>query len=1399
MPAQIRPTRLDVNDRFPMLAFNIHTEGQPQRVEVVVATNPQLFTDKSQRNIGNFYSSRAQGPLPVPGGDAIYMLPPNVLTRFIGQERLYFGLATAPSNNGAKLEVSVSPHEDSPYVSIRALTGRSLRRVRMLPSRQERAAGYGGDGQKALEWAGDEAQPGTQPAKPTNGDAAPAANGGGSGVPSTSADPAAYDDGFGPMPDAGVPTPQATNGANGGNGKSAAAQGLGRPRNGAVSRAQDYNIVKPYYDPTTVGEAVGQLIDMIKRLGTWSAGVPRTDFAPHSAICHLVFPEGIGTGFYVSPDTILTAAHLLYGKTNGQVYVGRNGTSSLADFAIAEADWTLHPLYDGTHDNDIAVIRVSTPPPNGFYFELEDLAACREEPVVVCGYAAEGGLDPTKQHLDADHVREVSDNLEIIYYSLQTTGGTSGSPVFYATAYEDEARQQSVQSIRAFGVHVDLHSDRLNQGCRLSASKIAWIQGRGLVSVSQSLGRGRPRSGRARSVTMSASDPLSVEVKYRMFIPSPAIDAPTTVYGGDGRGFSYDQGTSRGEITAQVQLSAGGGVESISVQDRHWGESTAYATADTSHPDGKPDWWLEKTPGAQPTDRATLPADDDNLSIRVGSGSLTRNITATAEPASIVTIEAVGALPLAVTAPAIDADMSVLLRIANGSVEARVLGSHDGFPCHELYVNGQQLYAYDPIAAGNDPTALFPPMDIDADTAWTKVADMSSMEQAQALTLSYLADSPATRRARKTARALGSDDFTLNWDEVQSLAQPTDVSCWATAGAMLIGWRDQVSISPESIAEIGGRTTATGLDPAQVGQFADELGLVAEPPQCYTIDGFRQLLETKGPLWVGASVPGLHAIVVTGMYQADGQIYVRITDPWDREVGSPGSPGPYADTHATGSRYILKWEDFVTEYEAAATDYAQVNLQILDSGSTGLRQPNRGPDIPAGYAMSLSRSRATSRARAKALGTVVPSYDPRDPRGILTQILDFFGRFGEWSTGVDMTRAMPHSAICQLQITLADGSLAGGTGFYAGPGLIATCAHCLVDATSVRVFAGRTDGDFLTMFDVDPADWTIHPHFAATDDPYDIGVIRVQWAGGMAPNGNYFELQDLQGGVGSKVIVSGYAGDNVNINRQHMDGTTIHELSPDGHHVFYNLQTSGGESGAPVLALLTDTDTDGWADAVRVVGIHVDAHSPTRNMGVRLTPEKISWILNRGMVAPAAMSLGARPCPPAPPARTQGAARAFDANAPLSPARRVEVSDRNGVHYELEQADGMRSPRTQPAVQMPPMPARVAVEDWPRMPEGAGGACAGVAIAWSYAGGSVGDVRVTPTEAAAADGWQLAVTGRLIDGPDEETRAAMTVDLNYCFRRGRDEEHAASVRVVLRGDGSHERTNQWLPVLAPVH
>ena len=188
MPAQIRPNRLDVNDRFPMLGFTIRTHGEPRRAEVVVGTDPALFAPegKARRSPSNFYSSRGAGPLALPRGEAVYVLPPEVLARFVGSPKLYFGLATAPATGPGGFDVEVTPTPASPYVSLSALSGRSLRRIRVIPGRPR------GPAKGDLDWAGDSAQPGQQPVAAKPGAA-----------PANATAPVAsphYDDGFGPMP-----------------------------------------------------------------------------------------------------------------------------------------------------------------------------------------------------------------------------------------------------------------------------------------------------------------------------------------------------------------------------------------------------------------------------------------------------------------------------------------------------------------------------------------------------------------------------------------------------------------------------------------------------------------------------------------------------------------------------------------------------------------------------------------------------------------------------------------------------------------------------------------------------------------------------------------------------------------------------------------------------------------------------------------------------------------------------------------------------------------------------------------------------------------------------------------------------------------------------------------------
>src|SRR5690606_23672889 len=136
-----------------------------------------------------------------------------------------------------------------------------------------------------------------------------------------------------------------------------------------------------------------------------------------------------------------------------------------------------------------------------------------------------------------------------------------------------------------------------------------------------------------------------------------------------------------------------------------------------------------------------------------------------------------------------------------------------------------------------------------------------------------------------------------------------------------------------------------------------------------TAEGLYELLESEGPLYVSkmASASNLsgHAVLIVGMYQDAGQYFVRIADPWDRSVGTPGDPGSYQSTYNSGSRYILRFEDFESEYELQAvldTSPGDANIQMFSLGVPGGRQPDRSGSAPAGFAMSAGMGVGVARS-----------------------------------------------------------------------------------------------------------------------------------------------------------------------------------------------------------------------------------------------------------------------------------------------------------------------------------------------------------------------------------------------------------------------------------------------------
>jgi hypothetical protein len=244
------------------------------------------------------------------------------------------------------------------------------------------------------------------------------------------------------------------------------------------------------------------------------------------------------------------------------------------------------------------------------------------------------------------------------------------------------------------------------------------------------LAASRSGNGFGRALDAEAGE---VDVRFRIFIPSPAILMEVPVlsdraFSGDGRGFSYDAGTSRADLHAGVRLRQQGR-PAIAMHRREWGESHEWNVADTVAVSGKPSWWRDLVSGARPTDSDRLAASSSNLDLTIG-GTLTDNVEVSMTDATVVSFMADGGLPLASVSPNINADMRLHIKVEGGRLKAKLIGSHDGFPAYEVYVARQRIYGYDPAAAGADPISLMPPQDVDVDTGWIDVGASTFSVQA---------------------------------------------------------------------------------------------------------------------------------------------------------------------------------------------------------------------------------------------------------------------------------------------------------------------------------------------------------------------------------------------------------------------------------------------------------------------------------------------------------------------------------------------------------------------------------------------------------------------------------------------------------------------------------------------
>ena len=190
---------------------------------------------------------------------------------------------------------------------------------------------------------------------------------------------------------------------------------------------------------------------------------------------------------------------------------------------------------------------------------------------------------------------------------------------------------------------------------------------------------------------------------------------------------------------------------------------------------------------------------------------------------------------------------------------------------------------------------------------------------------SYLKPVPGKRtgRSRRT-RSFSAVDYSIT-GAVPVIAQIKTNGCWATVYTMIESWRRGLSISIEdALDDVGAEwrniyDANTGLFSDDKNRFISDTGLVAEPPQSYTTEGYEMLLRNYGPVWVTTAggndtqIWSVHARIITGIH-GDGT--------------AAGTKFDIIDPSG-GREYQLSLQDFYADYEREAAQGRPLRVQVL--------------------------------------------------------------------------------------------------------------------------------------------------------------------------------------------------------------------------------------------------------------------------------------------------------------------------------------------------------------------------------------------------------------------------------------------------------------------------------------
>jgi hypothetical protein len=868
----IRANRLEVSDRFPVLGFTIRTDSAPTYCEIAVAASDALFRpdQKAQRNANNFYSTRASGPIKVERGETVYLLPADVLSRFVGQEKLYYGLAIFPDPARSTAEISVMPTASSPWINIKMLTGRSLRRTNN--------AGRNGYGNvDALVWAGDAVRPGVE----VVGATPPASNGNNQSAPSVS-------------------PPNLTNGTNPAAGPTVAVQSsydsrfdtayddgfdqsLWSRMHATEESSDDSGIEEPIPDvsPASVGQALAY---------------GRAMAAPQYPGSSRFVPAALVN--YRSPSSPRSISRVVIHITDG----GRNIAGPISWFEnpnqINSRGETIHVSAHYVIGQDGEVVQM---------VNHEDIAwhagRANGDSIGIEHVANTQGLVPTEAEYcaSAGLVRWLCDQYGIPVDRDHIQG--------HAEADTRTTHKSCPNAVWDWEYFMGMVTSGACAPREVAAAQ-SW---RGAGSLAHTNGHARSSQRRATA--------LSAEILYTVpLIPQPdklsCWAASMAMLLSFRRGETVSPERLAQEVGRSLRTSYSWDMLEA-VKDQFGFHEIDLPSNATLYP--LPEQWFQWLNDYGPLWVTVRGAPSHAIIVHGISGDLTPSGT---------TIHVLN--PWDTTA-AFSGDQVDFDPLNNGRAYAQPF---EAFAADFGLIN---------LPLGNWRVLCLPAPSAQS-AGWSRSVRAAS-------TISHV-------------RALDNASFDIHWSETQLVPQLTDKSCWAAAATMVIGWRDRISINPSEIAKGTGYWEAykNGLYPNNHRDLAQAWGLIMEPPQSYSVEGFRQLLEYNGPLWIGVAVPGGHAVVVTGMY-GDGTLentFVRINDPWPPDQGK---------------QTVQLFTQLMQEYENRITtdSSGNVNVQIMHAGGRNATSQSQSyrPARAQGHLPRRSQSMAVVEIASSIAGAAM--------------------------------------------------------------------------------------------------------------------------------------------------------------------------------------------------------------------------------------------------------------------------------------------------------------------------------------------------------------------------------------------------------------------------------------------